>query len=66
MDFRKQFLVTSSSENLDLSQFSTRAILGLSDEELKDRLKKNRKKKNPLQQLLVIQLKGTNHVDKYA
>jgi len=50
MDFRQQFLVTKNRFNF--SELPTKVDLGLTEEELKSRLKKNRKKKHELQERL--------------
>lgn len=50
MDFRKEFLVTKNQ--FDFSSLQTSVDLGLSEKELKDILKKNRKKNFKLQESL--------------
>ena len=50
MDFRSQFLITNSSDKLNLSTTSTAMDLGMEEKEILKVLKKNRKELAELQE----------------
>jgi len=52
MDFRSQFLITKSSEKLNLSNMSTTADVKMSEKETEKKLRKNRKELAELQEKL--------------